>query len=77
MTIKERHHVLLSAIQIIASGKGTGAKPMCGENARQIAKATLVALGERWPKQTQYFRVERVNGEAKLLPMGGERHDAA
>lgn len=69
MTIKERHHVLLSAVQLIASGKGTGAKPMCGENARQIARSTLIALGERWPKQTQYYRVERIDGQATLRPM--------
>lgn len=73
MTIKERHHKLLSTMVRIAAGKDNYANPMPGEASRQLARATLVAIGETWPKRVQYFKVESVNGEAALLPMDKER----
>ena len=69
MTIEERHAKLLFALRSIA---GVGPKPLPGEAARQIARRTLVALGERWPKQVQFFKVETVDGQAKLIPMAGK-----
>jgi hypothetical protein len=36
----------------------------------------LVAMGERWPKQPQYFRVERIADQAVLVPMEALRDTA-
>jgi hypothetical protein len=73
-TIKERHQAMLHALSRIASGKS--AKPLNGEEARQLARETLVAMGERWPKQPQYFRVERIADQAVLVPMEALRDTA-
>lgn len=65
------HPMLLLTLSTIARGKGP--KPIPGEEARQLARQALVSVGEKWPPQKcKYFKVERIDGQATLLPMEKE-----
>lgn len=39
---------VVSALQKIALGRGDCGRPIAAENARQLARNTLIDVGERW-----------------------------